>query len=118
MPALRMIGPHLSISDLSKVRSDSGFALATGTGSPPRSASRALNPESTTADCSAATSLSSIGFGNPLGAHSPYQTTTSKPVSPCSSNVGRSGNKAARVLEVTPYTLIEPALICGVVVVV
>src|SRR5882762_5939296 len=48
-PFFLMIGPHLSISDLSRIRSDSGVALPTATGSAPRSASRALNAVSVTA---------------------------------------------------------------------
>src|SRR5439155_16398975 len=74
-PVFLMIGPHLSISDLSRMRSDSGVALPGATGSAPRSASRVLKAVSVTAVCSAPMSLSSAALGVPLGANSPFQTT-------------------------------------------
>src|SRR2546427_11600618 len=101
-PVFLMIGPHLSISDLSRMRSDSGVALPVATGSAPRSASRALNAASVTAVCSAPTSLSSAALGVPLGANSPFQTTSAKPFRPSSSRVGTSGSEGTRIFEVTP----------------
>src|SRR5437867_9504877 len=101
-PVFLMIGPHLSISDLSRLRSDSGVALPTATGSAPRSASRVLKAVSVTAVCSAPMSLSSAALGVPLGANSPFQTTSAKPFKPSSSSVGTSGSEGTRIFEVTP----------------
>src|SRR5204863_7365237 len=101
-PVFLMIGPHLSISDLRRIRSDSGVALPGATGSAPRSASRVLNAVSVTAVCSAPMSLSSAALGVPLGANSPFQTTSAKPFKPSSSSVGTSGSEGTRIFEVTP----------------
>src|SRR3989442_13978934 len=75
-PVFLMIGPHLSISDLSSLRSDSGVALPAATGSAPRSASRVWNAASVTAACSRPISPSSTGFDVHPGANSPLTQTS------------------------------------------
>ena len=54
----------------------------------PSSANASCTFGSSSAACSAATSLSITGFGVPFGAYSPCQTATSKPGSPGSCSVG------------------------------
>src|SRR5262245_38607252 len=102
MPDFLMIEPQVSISDFRKTRSGSGDAAEGDTGTAPRSAIRELKAWSWTAICKALSSLSSAGFGVPLGAHMPYQITTSNPFMPCSSNVGNCGSDGTRAFEVTP----------------
>src|SRR5512134_1305912 len=113
-----MMGPHLSVSDLSWVLRAWGVARSWLTGSVPSSAKRSLTFGSLRAVCSAAVSLSMTGLGVPLGAYRPCHIATSKPGSPASFMVGTSGSEGTRVLVVTAYTLILPPLIWLVVLVV
>src|SRR5206468_3140155 len=57
---------------------------------------------------SAAFKRSTTGFGVPLGTYSPCQTSTSKPLIPCSTSVGMFGSEGTRFLLVTPNTFTLP----------
>src|SRR6185369_14664661 len=113
-----MIGVQTSICDFSLLRNASGVGCSAGTDSVPSSAKRVLMLGSLSAVCSAADSLSITGFGVPFGAYSPCHAATSKPGNPDSCIVGTSGSDATRLGVVTAYTLILPALIWPVVLVV
>ncbi len=54
-----------------------------------------------------------MGRGVFAGTSTPYQLLASKPGSPASATVGRSGNSAERLAVLTAIPLILPAFICG-----
>src|SRR5262249_7589370 len=98
-----MIGPHLSISDLSSAASCCRVEPPTRT---PRVARLLLTPGSDRSVAVAALILAMMSDGVLAGTKSAYHADTSKPGTPDSATVGRSmavGNRSA-VLTARPRT--------------
>src|SRR5262249_8782576 len=98
MPASLITGPHLSISDLKNCPSSVGVEPITNK---PSCSSRALIVGSASAPAVSAYIFRTIAGGVLTGTKKAYHPETSKPVSPVSASVGKSGAADVRLAVVT-----------------
>src|ERR1043166_5327208 len=110
IPASLMTGPHLSISDLMWRASSSGVEP---TRAAPSGSSRSFTGGWASAATMSACILAMIGAGVLAGKKKANHDETSKPGTPASAMVGRSGPAGTRFLVVTANPRALPARTCG-----